>query len=73
MNKTDLRKELIALRKETGLTQAEFAKEFGIPKRTIESWEMGVASPRKYNYQYLKEHVDKWLDERRRDKKGHTE
>ena len=63
MRKTNYREELISLRKKTGFTQAEFAKIFGIPKRTIESWEMGISSPREYNYKYLKEHVERWLDE----------
>ena len=30
------------IRAKTGLSQAAFAKRFGIPKRTIENWEGGV-------------------------------
>lgn len=30
-----------ALRAETGLTQAGFSAALGIPRRTIQSWEMG--------------------------------
>lgn len=30
-----------ALRAETGLTQAGFSAYLGIPRRTIQSWEMG--------------------------------
>lgn len=29
------------LRKESGMTQQAFSEYFGIPKRTIESWESG--------------------------------
>lgn len=35
-------------RKAAGLTQEEMSKLFGIPKRTIESWEMGERKPAKY-------------------------
>ena len=35
-------------RQKAGLTQAEMAKKFEIPKRTIESWEAGVRKPPKY-------------------------
>ena len=30
-----------ALRAETGLTQAGFSAALGIPRRTLQSWEMG--------------------------------
>lgn len=30
-----------AIRKRSGLSQAKFGGKYGIPKRTIESWEMG--------------------------------
>lgn len=30
-----------AIRKRSGLSQAKFGEKYGIPKRTIESWEMG--------------------------------
>jgi putative transcriptional regulator len=33
------------LRKKLGLTQAEFAKHFGLSRRTIEQWEQGRAIP----------------------------
>ena len=35
-------------RKAAGLTQAQMAKIFEIPKRTIESWEMGERKPPAY-------------------------
>jgi len=34
-----------ALRKKLGLTQADFAKRFGLSRRTIEQWEQGRAIP----------------------------
>lgn len=33
------------LRKRLGLTQADFAKHFGLSRRTIEQWEQGRAIP----------------------------
>ena len=66
MKKTDFKEELIALRKKTGLTQADFGREFGIPKRTVESWEMGTSSPRTYNFEFLREHVEQWIHEQKR-------
>ncbi|MHB8730799.1 MAG: helix-turn-helix domain-containing protein [bacterium] len=33
------------LRKKLGLTQADFAKHFGLSRRTIEQWEQGRAVP----------------------------
>jgi DNA-binding transcriptional regulator YiaG len=30
------------LRRESGMTQQQYADYFGIPKRTIENWERGV-------------------------------
>lgn len=33
------------LRKKLGLTQAEFAKRFGLSHRTVEQWEQGRAIP----------------------------
>ena len=62
-NKRSYKEEFKALRKRTGMSQSKFSKTFGIPKRTIESWEMGVSSPRNYNFEYLKEHVERWIDE----------
>lgn len=35
-------KTIKEIRAKTGLSQAAFAKRFGIPKRTIENWEGGV-------------------------------
>ena len=33
------------MRKESGMTQAQFSEYFGIPKRTIEEWERGARKP----------------------------
>lgn len=39
------------IRKVTGLTQAEFAEKFHIPKRSIENWESGKRKcPEYVNY-----------------------
>lgn len=37
-----------AIRAKTGLSQAKFAEKYGIPKRTVESWESGDRKPPKY-------------------------
>ena len=36
------------LRTLSGMTQAEFAEYFGIPKRTIENWDNEVRTPPEY-------------------------
>lgn len=36
------------IRKKTGLSQVAFAKEFNIPRITLQSWERGVTSPTGY-------------------------
>ena len=39
------------IRQDTGLTQAEFAEKFHIPKRSIENWESGKRKcPEYVNY-----------------------
>ena len=48
------------LRKESKMTQKQFSEYFGIPKRTIESWDMGERSCPKYlldllEYKLIKE------------------
>lgn len=50
--------ELKAIRKKTGLTQAEFAKRYNIPKRTVENWETEVTVPPRYVFELLKRAVD---------------
>lgn len=41
-------KTIKEIRAETGLSQAAFAKRFGIPKRTIEEWEGHRMAPTQY-------------------------
>lgn len=36
------------MRKESGMTQAQFSEYFGIPKRTVEEWERGGRKPPEY-------------------------
>jgi DNA-binding transcriptional regulator YiaG len=36
------------LRKSSGMTQKEFSSYFGIPKPTIEAWDMGTRTPPPY-------------------------
>lgn len=36
------------IRKKAGMTQVRFAEKYGIPKRTLESWEMGERTPPEY-------------------------
>ena len=42
------------IRSWTGLSQVKFAKRYGIPKRTLESWESGECE--------YKEYVINWLE-----------
>ena len=42
------------LRKQSGMTQQQFADYFGIPKRTIENWEAGVNKCPKYLLDLMK-------------------
>lgn len=41
-------KSIKEVRAELGMTQQKFSDTFGIPKRTIESWEMGIRTPPPY-------------------------
>jgi putative transcriptional regulator len=34
-----------AVRRKTGLTQAEFARRFGFPLGTLRNWEQGIRTP----------------------------
>ena len=36
------------MRQRTGLSQAQFAKKFKIPVRTLQNWEIGKAQPAPY-------------------------
>ena len=44
----DINKQIINLRKETGLNRKVFAEHFGIPVRTVEDWDAGRRTPPKY-------------------------
>ena len=41
------------IRQYTGLTQAEFARRYGIPKRTVENWEAGTRACPEYTVRLL--------------------
>ena len=52
------------LRSQTGMSQSEFASEFHIPLRTLQSWEQGVRVPTEYTL-YMMERLisgkpDQW-------------
>jgi putative transcriptional regulator len=51
---TGARWELWAARAHSGLSQSEFAKMFGISKRTLENWEQGRSEPTGAARQLLK-------------------
>lgn len=53
------------IRKLTGLSQAAFGVRYGIPKRTIESWEMGVRVPPAYVVDLLERAVKEDYDEKK--------
>ena len=46
--------EIKNLRKEKNLTQDEFSKMTGIPKRTLQDWEEGKHKPKEYIINMLK-------------------
>ena len=50
-------KQLKALRNLCGMTQAEFAAEFEIPRRTLENWESGSRTPPPYVVRLLEHAV----------------
>ena len=55
MMKGDVRMNRVKeIRSWTGLSQVKFAKRYGIPKRTLESWESGECE--------YKEYVINWLE-----------
>lgn len=45
---TEIREEVIRLRKLTGLSQTAFGQRYDIPMRTIQNWENGVSVPPEY-------------------------
>ena len=40
--------DMKSIRAKTGLSQGKFAKKYGLPKITVESWEQGVRTPPAY-------------------------
>ena len=46
------------MREKLGMTQEAFAKEYNIPKRTIENWEYGKRNPPQYVLDMLQKAVD---------------
>ena len=44
----DAREEIKRIRAASGLSQAAFAKAYGIPRRTIENWESGANTAPEY-------------------------
>ena len=46
------------LRIASGMTQRQFAEYFGIPKRTIEDWERGIAKCAPYLLELMKYKLD---------------
>ncbi len=41
------------IRQELWLTQAEFARKFGLPLKTVQNWEQGVRTPDAASIRYL--------------------
>lgn len=46
----------------TGMSQRAFGEWLGIPRRTVESWCMGVRACPEWAYNLIKEKVDRDLD-----------
>lgn len=55
--------EIKELRKALNMTQTEFSKEYNIPQRTIQSWELGVRKPPDYVLELLERVVEYDLKE----------
>ena len=49
----DLRDELIALRKSTGMNKKKVAEYFGIPYRTFQDWELGNRTMPEYLFRLM--------------------
>ena len=46
-------RELLELRKQTGMNRREFAEYFGIPYRTVQDWELGNRQMPEYLYRLM--------------------
>lgn len=72
--------DIKGIRKKTGLSQKKFGEKFGIPTRTIESWESGERETSEYVLDLLNKAVEDerlmpvaYVFERYLDKAGHGE
>lgn len=61
--------ETAQIRAILGLSQADFAKKYGIPKRTIEEWDRGTRKPPQYVIELLKRVVAEDSKEMERENK----
>ena len=50
--------DIKAIRKRTGLSQAQFAEKYGMSRRTLQNWEEGSRNPAKYILDLLEFKVD---------------
>ena len=66
VEETETRIRIKEIRNKLGLKQAEFAEKFGIPKRTIESWEGNAKISRREAPGYVINMIEKiiMLEER---------
>lgn len=51
--------EFKELRKASGMSQRKFAEYFGIPRRTLEDWERGIAKCAPYLIDLMKYKLEK--------------
>ena len=49
----EIGRELVELRKQTGMNRREFAEYFGIPYRTVQDWELGNRQMPEYLYRLM--------------------
>lgn len=62
-NTQDSRDRFLNIRKYSGLTQAEFASKYNIPKRTIETWEATSDSARRNAPAYVLDLLERVVKE----------
>ena len=49
----DMKKQLIEIRKRTGMNRREFAEYFNIPYRTVQDWELGNRQMPEYLFRLI--------------------
>ncbi len=49
----EIGRELLELRKQTGMNRREFAEYFGIPYRTVQDWELGNRQMPEYLFRLM--------------------